>query len=256
MKTTKFNVFYIAIVIFMICNFVISCGDDDDDDNSILITSSKDLSMKSGETSQIQCVQNGVIFESEDDFVATVSASGEIKASHVGSTYIKVNGSKMIKVAVVPKYANYDEPITEFGISLQQVKSKEKNNPSVTRDDVLLYDGTGHETSRMYSFKDGKLVYSAMIVDGALYKNIVNFLTERYQVMDVNSSGSSSDYVVMMVNGLTPETITMGVGISVYNKTSLLVLYFPTDEATRASSSYDKEIVIANIKQLLYENGY
>ena len=47
MKTTKFNVFFIAIFIFMICNFVISCGDDDDDDNSIQITSSKDLSMKS-----------------------------------------------------------------------------------------------------------------------------------------------------------------------------------------------------------------
>ena len=109
----------------------------------------------------------------------------------------------------------------------------------------------------LVGFRDiGKLVYSAMIVKGTIYKNLVDFLAERYQVMDVNSSDSSSDYAVMMVNGLTPETITMGVGISVYNKTSLLVLYFPTDEATRASSSYDKEIVIANIKQLLYENGY
>ena len=238
MKTTRFNLLFIAIAIFMTCNIVISCGDDEEDD-SIQITSSKNLSMNSGETSQIQCTQKSVTYESEDDFVATVSASGEIKASHVGSTDIKVNGSKMIKVAVVPKYKNFDEPILDFGISMSKLKSLEKNKPIKENDEGLSYDGTGDETGRIYLFKNGKL-YSSILAD---------FLLERYLVIDVDKSKQTSTFV----NGLTTETITMGINVSTENY-QFLVVYFPTaDNATRSISQRDKEEAIARIKKILEE---
>lgn len=248
MKTTRFNLLFIAIAIFMTCNIVISCGDDEEDD-SIQITSSKNLSMNSGETSQIQCTQKSVTYESEDDFVATVSASGEIKASHVGSTDIKINGSKMIKVAVVPKYKNFDEPILDFGISMSKLKSFEKNKPIKENDEGLSYDGTGDETGRIYLFKNGKLSTSAMVVRPIYSSILADFLLERYLVIDVDKSKQTSTFV----NGLTTETITMGINVSTENY-QFLVVYFPTaDNATRSISQRDKEEAIARIKKILEE---
>lgn len=248
MKTNKFNVLFIAIAIFMTSNFVISCGDDDEED-SIQITSSKDLSMKYGETSQIQCTQKSVTFESEDEFVATVSASGEIKANHVGSTYIKVNGNKMIKVAVVPKYTNFDEPIVDFGISMSKVKSLEKSTPIKEGDDGLSYNGTGDEYGRIYLFKNGKLSSSAMVVRYTYSSILADFLLERYMVIDVDKSKQTSTFV----NGLTEETITMGIGTSI-DGNMFIVLYIPmTDIATRSIFQIGNEETIARIKKFLEE---
>ena len=155
----------------------------------------------------------------------------------------------MIKVAVVPKYKNFDEPILDFGISMSKLKSLEKNKPIKENDEGLSYDGTGDETGRIYLFKNGKLSTSAMVVRPIYSSILADFLLERYLVIDVDKSKQTSTFV----NGLTTETITMGINVSTENY-QFLVVYFPTaDNATRSISQRDKEEAIARIKKILEE---
>ena len=248
MKIYNSKSFFVAIITFIASSFVISCGGDDEEDDSIQISSSKDLSLYSDEVSQIQCNKKGVTYESENAFVATVSNSGEIKANHVGSTHIKVNGNEMIKVTVTPRYINFDEPVLDFGVSINKVKALEKNNPIKEEKEGLAYDGTGDENGRIYIFKDGKLYLSAMIVQPTKSSFLENFLVERYVPIDVDRSKPS----ILFVNGLTDETITMIIEFTV-EKNLFVVRYFPWDGSATRSIFQIEDETLAKMKKFLEE---
>ena len=122
-----------------------------------------------------------------------------------------------------------------------KVKSLEKSTPIKEGDDGLSYNGTGDESGRIYLFKNGKLSSSAMVVRYTYSSILADFLLERYMVIDVDKSKQTSTFV----NGLTEETITMGIGTSI-DGNMFIVLYIPmTDIATRSIFQIGNEETIA-----------
>jgi len=67
-------------------------------------------------------------YVSDNSLVATIDANGLITGKRVGKTTIKVSGNNFsgaCTVSISPLYNTFIEPITQFGISKNEVKAKE-----------------------------------------------------------------------------------------------------------------------------------
>ena len=105
-----------------------------DDGNDFNITSSKSVELTSQKTSQIVCTDSKAMYASEDEYVATVSATGVITGKRIGETYIDVNGGKSIKVSVTPVYTQFAEPKLLFGATKEEVYAKVGTNDSLSNE--------------------------------------------------------------------------------------------------------------------------
>lgn len=212
------------------------------------ITSPTPVTLYSSDTSQITTNKESVTFTSNSDYVATVSQTGLITGKRVGNTTIDVSDGKghaSVAVTVNPKNTSFVEPVLDFGISSADVIKKEGQSPLTEVSNGLLFDSKGKETYRMYGFENDKLKSSCLIVKTTLAETITDFLIERYAVVDANSGFGFGDgsYIALFVNSLDFDKVTMGVGISAYNYSTLMVLYFKTSTTKAERESMTKEYI-------------
>ena len=189
-----------------------SCGDDADDDNQ-----SMNLTLNAGETHDIG---NGSDWKSANPLVASVSGS-TIKANCVGNTTIS-SGSSNIKVTVKATHFDFNDPCLQWGASKSSVKSyMSKYNLVDETSTSLAYDGSGKTYSYIYSFENGKLNFSSILVKSYYSSDITTYLKERYYPVLV-----SEDDVIYMLDAKQETVALVSVytsGYSVY----VMVVYAP-----------------------------
>lgn len=195
-------------------------------------------------------------WESLDEYVATISGT-TIKSNKVGTTTIRRVGHEFpfISVEVLPKHTFFTEPEKWWGCLRSAITSK-YGTPDVESNGVMMYEtDTKVSPYKFYSFENGRLKCSAVLVDWGYAERLVDFLAERYVIYDVNytNNGFTADFA--HVYGKQSNHQIDYAGSAKYDVTyrGIMILYFPVTiekKVVASSIQYDK---IANILKKVYD---
>ncbi|MEG1635735.1 MAG: hypothetical protein RR388_08915 [Rikenellaceae bacterium] len=234
MKTKNFTLAALLLVATLS-----SCSKDED--QSIQVGNQSPVVLNYKQTANIDAVSTQPIsYNSENEFHAKVSSSGEITAQHVGEAKINLtNGSdsKSIQVVVEPKFNLYKTPSIEWGATKSQIKAQYGKPDNETANGVGYSNYSSSAPIVMFVFNSNdRLISSAVVVKTVYASTLADFLIERYMPIDVNTS----EYTAMFVNGLSTEKITTAINLSVYNLSYLMVLYVDVRNAAKTKSPETK----------------
>lgn len=217
-----------------------SCKDDDD----IIKLATSETTLNYQDKFQIDVTSDLVInYESQDEYIATVSATGLITAGHVGTTLINIssgNEVKQFKVTVEPKYTTYETPFIEWGATPTQVVSKFGKNYYFNEEyNTISYEGLNSEyvLQTRFLFNDNDQLYSsAVYFDAATFGQVALYLYERYQFVE---SGELEDGRLMhfFVDGLTSADVKMSIAVLEIDDTTFTVIYMPYEDDSANTSS-------------------
>ena len=202
--------------------------------NEHVSLSASDITLFHNEQHQIEASSNGQItYFSENEFHATVSNTGLVKARHVGETNIKMNNgvsSDNFRVVVKPRYNVYTEPDVQFGESKSSIKAKFGTPLSDTSEGIIYADYSNNAPFLMFLFDNSnRMTEYAVMVNQSQSTALANFLAERYLYI------GESDGIFAYVNGLNPNTASMGVGRGLF-ETYWMVVYTQITTGTRSLS--------------------
>ncbi|MGA1977652.1 MAG: hypothetical protein ABSG89_07320 [Bacteroidales bacterium] len=185
---------------------------------------------------------SGCVYESENDFIATVSPSGVITAQLTGETYIDVSNADKgfaakCKVTVSPVYSMYREPYLVFGKSKTDVKAYETRLLLEEDDSTLFYSGeNSYITDLLYLFEKSAYTVSSSLIPASQVNLLVNYLTERY--VPVADYGSSGPVYYMTTDRKTIVDMTM------YSDTYWMIIYMPYPTSKEMNSlQYNPELI-------------
>jgi len=186
---------------------LVSCSSSDDNDDVFSISQSEISFTGNNNVIKLTSSAQGVSWESENPYVASVSNDGSVKSVHVGETYIVAHSGgkvKKCKVVVRPKYSLFMEPITEFGISKDEV-IKRCGTPFSESTNELIYSNQTNDQAIDYEFENGKLSSCMVILKATTgIPNISNFLSERYEIVPKEFNGKFA-----FINALTLKDASM-----------------------------------------------
>jgi hypothetical protein len=243
MNNMKRILFYVTAIVSL--TLFAACSKDDGD--GFNITSSKSVELTSQKTSQIECSDSKATYASENEYVATVSATGLITGKRIGETYIDVNGQKSIKVSVTPVCTQFTEPQFLFGATKDEVYTKVGTSYSLSNESGIAYTTTNDRVrGYLYLLKDGKVSSVVMVVSSSYFSSLTDFLLERY----APATFSEENYTVLYVNALTADKITMIIGEQVYSASIIYVAYLPYTNS-KSRSVTNSESVKLQVKSLL-----
>lgn len=214
----------VLFLLVVVAAFV-ACSKDDDSNIKLNKT---EIELLSDQIFTIEAESDGVLtFQSDNEYVATVSNVGVISAKRVGSAKITVSDGKhdgQVTVQVNPKHELYPQPILDFGMSRRDVIAK-LGTPIAETSDAIGYSDYSVKAPRvMYLFDDNdKLEATVVMVKTAYSSELGAFMAERYAAV----SYDDDTYSVLMANGLNKDTITMLIGAKVYDTSYWMVTYFP-----------------------------
>ncbi len=206
--------------LFLICItllFVSSCKKD-----KTYSLGTKNLSVIRNGNAQISIVGGTGTFNyvSSNTLIAEVSTTGMITGKRVGAVTISINGdlNDSCKVSVLPTYNVFKEPLTNWGISISEVKAKESRLLKSEVTGGLLYAGGSSETFVLYLFDSNnnyKLNGCVVSVSPQYTSALASFLIERYVIV-------SADPVL----GYSPLK-TFSFGSELQTDLNWWVIYFP-----------------------------
>ncbi len=234
----KFNLWGIILVYVMSSTFM-ACGGDDGNDS--LIVNPGNISMYFEGTRQLSA-EGATSWFSEDEFVATVNNAGLVKGGHVGTTNVFArNGSAMGKciVTIIPKYNLYDNPILEWGASMNTIKSKETHeylSSSSTNSLGYDYSKNGHTALLLYNFNNNQLESVGVIMKLSEYGNAGDHLLERYQPV----AAEKTNYSILFIDAMTLDKAKNVIGLqtaTISNSTVTMIMYMQNNSDSRVSMS-------------------
>jgi hypothetical protein len=176
---------------------------------------------------------SGCIFESENEYIATVSSSGLITAHLVGETHITVTNigkgfTAKCKVTVQPEHNFYKEPYLLFGVSRKGIKDYETRYLYEEADTSLLYVGENSSIIAVFYYLADAVYYESVCLVSADYPDrFEDFISERYYLLDTDN-----EFRTLM----TPDSKTL-VGIEsgiIINSDPFYAVYyvpFPTSKS-------------------------
>ena len=208
---------------------MVACGSDDEEEEETFDTSKVSLFREKTKT-----IEGNVISAvSGNEFVALVEKN-VITGNHVGSTVVTVNERFQIPVEVIPLYYVVDDPVTDWGVSISVVKSRQKQG-TIAKETAngISYENCGDADQLAYLFEDGKLYSAAFLVPTSKTSSFTSYLTERYAFYP----GQFSDYTFLGMNAYSLEDATTIVALSVYSTKYLLCMYMPASRYKESSSS-------------------
>ena len=126
---------------------------------------------------------------------------------------------------------------------LNYTLKSESTNSSTEK--TLTYIGKGNVTNYGYKFNNGMLESSSFYVD--LYKSssLIDFLLERYWILDIDKQDDGSYYYYLGTTDL--KTVVAGW----LSTSGTIVLYYPMPSTTRGDNLTES---IFNIKQSVIES--
>lgn len=178
-----------AVSLLTALTMVTSCSNDDENTTKTY----KDITLTAGES---YVIDGGSNWKSDEPLIATVNGNS-VTAKRVGTTNIR-NGESMFSITVTPRYDLYDNPCFRWGASPTQVNSFMSGYQELGQSgNVVVYSGKKAADYYTYLFENSKLKASSVFVNAMTYGDaLVDFLTERYIVFDVNED----ENMVGMVN--------------------------------------------------------
>lgn len=192
-----------------------ACSDDKDDYTGQIPSA---ISLYVGETQKIDAVGA----KSSNEFVASVSNKGEVRAEHVGTARISAGFQRHCTVTVKPKYNIYPDPYIKWGASISDV-IRVAGTPTKQESAKLTYK-ISDTTVIMYEFKQGGLSSVAVGLTNSISiltaSQLVYFMGERYLPID------SSSGMYTFVDGYTMQSATTLISFT-YKNPLWLVAYLP-----------------------------
>lgn len=181
----------ICICMATVAAFLFSCSKDKDEVKSFTLEES--YTMMAGDTDMIPFELKGydesdIEWDSEDEFVATTTSNGRIKALHVGTTNISAElpdggGSGICELTVEGQYNLYGEVFLTFGASPAKVKGWEKRELISDDGEVVFYEDPSRNVEYIgYLFENRKLTGCGVTLSSSVSDGDVDeFLSERYE---------------------------------------------------------------------------
>lgn len=164
------------------------CNKDDEEAGTKLVTT--ELSVKSGQTSQIVIEPSsaGCKFISDNRLIASVSSTGEVKGLIIGETSVSISNpetgfSGKSKITVTPQYQMYTEPYLQFGATTQQIKAFEKRQFISEDNTAIGYRGENSNiTLVLYTLENSRLKSASCLIPASesSAEMLIDFLSERY----------------------------------------------------------------------------
>lgn len=234
----------------LLVTLFMGCSSDNDNDNADkIVLNTSDLTMYYDDEIQIDAKSDSKIsYSSQNEYYASVSDGGVIKAGRVGETRIALtNGkdTKSLKVTIRAKRDLYPEPNIEFGISRSDLIKKLGTPDNETVDGIGYYNYSINAPQVAYLFdSNDQLRSSAVLVNSTQSSSLGSFLAERYL------SIGSKDYTFFYINSLLSQKPTMGVGATLSNINYWMVLYMPfsdTQEKNTFNSDSEMKKKLENI---------
>lgn len=222
------------MLVAMTLPMMVACGGDDSDDGGNIDTTP--ISLTAGKDKTIQGADT---ISSSNKFVA-YGTKNVVHGWHVGEASLLVNGKKNISITVLPQYNLYDDPICNWGCSIDYVKNNQKQGKfnSKSTSEILAYDNAGGATLLAYQFKDGKLTSVMAIVSTNHTSTLGGFLGERYLMIPYYQG--EKEYFVG-IDGIDENTAKTVVMLDLYNTDTWSVLYTKFDKSSTRSANNSNE---------------
>lgn len=235
MKKNYFYLFGIALVTMLSLSFV-ACGSDDDDEDDGVDTTPIRMAAGSEKT-----ITGADTISSSNRFVA-YGKKNTVNAWHVGETALLVNGKKTISLTVYPLYYLYDDPICEWGCSMDYVKAKQKEGTynSKSTNEMLAYDDAGGATLLAYSFKNGKLNAVLAMVSTNHTSILGSYLAERYLMLPIYK-GEKTYFAG--IDAIDEEHANTFVLMEVYNTSYWMIYYTKYSDSSTSRSYTDSDVM-------------
>jgi hypothetical protein len=176
---------------------------------------------------------SGCIFESENEYIATVSSTGLVTAHLLGETYITVSNSEKgfsakCDVTVLAEHLLYKEPYLDFGLSRKGIKDYETRYLYQEDDTSIIYIGENESIVGVFYILDNADYYECIcLVSAANPDQFEDFISERYYLLETDN-----EFRTLM----TPDSKTLiGIesGITIDSEPFYAVYYvpFPTSKS-------------------------
>ncbi|MDO3694627.1 hypothetical protein QVZ41_07185 [Wenyingzhuangia sp. chi5] len=225
-----------AFLLFSI--ILLACSKQENINTGITVaTTSK--SLYKGDQFQIKAISDlDILFESEDEFHATVTDNGLVTAGYVGNTTILISNeiyNIQHSIKVNPRYTLYPDPLLDFKLTKEEFITL-LGAPNEYSENFIKYNNYSDASNFIsYTFnKENKLEYVRVLVNKNNYEDLVlDFLNERYVLQGTvayEELGSGTLYC----NNFKKSTATLSVFVYNFDATNYAVLYFPTSKTASA----------------------
>ena len=207
---------------------MVACGGDDSDDGGGIDTTP--ISLIAGKEKTIQGADT---ISSSNKFIA-YGTKNVVHGWHVGETTLLVNGKKTISISVLPQYYLYNDPVCNWGCSMDYVKKNQKQGTinSKSTSELLAYDNAGGATLLAYQFKNDKLTSIMAMVSTNHSSTLGSYLAERFLMVPYYEG--DKEYLLGM-DGLDVETAKTVVMLDLYNTNTWGVLYTSSEKSSTRS---------------------
>jgi len=158
--------------------------------------------------------QDNCTFESRNDLIVEVTGNGTINGKKVGSTYIVVKDASTgfidsCLVTVKGSVQFYLEPSLDYTLNETAVRTFENNTERLylsQTDSSLTFEGEKNELEYItYIFSENQMVRVECQVNGQHTEGLLNYLTERYVLIDDQTSSAiwvTPDYATKIIMNL------------------------------------------------------
>ncbi len=247
MTMEKLNYWSVLFICGMTLGLM-ACSSDDDEDDGVDTTP---ISMLAGNEKTISGADTITV---ANGFVA-YSKGNKLTAWHVGETSLLVNGRKTISLTVNPVYHLYDDPICNWGCSISDVRSHQKQGTLNSKSDnkMLIYENAGAASMLGYSFENGKLKGVVAMVSTNHTSSYASYLAERYLMLPYYEG---EDTYFIGADNISLDDANTVVVMQVYSTQYLSTVYMPASQFSTRSGmcSYDSKSMIKDVLQKLNEN--
>ena len=193
--------------------------------------------LKSSQTFNLSILPDtiGCVYESENNFIASVSRSGLITAYRVGETNIIVKNIKKgfnakCKVTVMPQYFMFKEPYLMFGATKSAIKSFETRLISLDNATSLVYNGENPYIYLVaYSFENSVYKMNLCFIPNTYASLLGSFVAERYVLVITDVANNSFSMV-------SPDKKTLVI-VKIYSTTYTYVSYSASGLTTQSITS-------------------
>lgn len=170
-------------------------------------------------------------WSSDNPFIASVK-DGTITANLVGETVIHANDANC-KITVKPHYTKYYDPYIKWNEEKNEVKKYMRDYEiQQEEDDQITYKGDTSIPYYVYTFKDGKLISSGLLVNILDGIYLTSYLLERYIPL------SKDDTMYYFTSPDKETLIAMKI-----ESNAILVVYTALNPTSKSHTTYIKNIL-------------
>lgn len=199
----------------------------------------------------------------DNQFVASFK-DGELIGKHIGETTGVYNGIQSINISVkgTIKYVEY--PVTEWGISANDVKNKHYGGSldDSSSEKSILYSitsGSRRKYEYLYSFDNGKLTACAFLAPYTDAEILASWLLEKYMMFPTNDDTIFSggyDALTMdeatTIIAMTSHKMNTNNYVSAY---AYMTVFTGKNYVSRSISMEEKQIIIEQCKKHFEDLG-